>query len=354
MRAGLTSIILLCVYAVFFSMPLAAGMIMDPMKERMTVFYTQSQKEGWNAMLRGLVVSISTRQVIDTNDISQAIRENSSITIRLYSGDTVLEGDELFVVNDRNLIIARMKVAVVFKSITFDTMAIGYGNFKFAHDGDRVVQRVQELHGHTSYLFKSRGDYFTATGDEGNAISEYKKALDLDGNNPSARLELGYVYLKQGLVQFASKEFEIGYKNIGRIYDNEDRYRLFRGLVHVRFEEVYNTGVPEKLKKKFREEGISFAHEALKIYPESVEVNYMLGYFNYRTPNPSDTKARDYFLKVVELDPEHVDAYVCLSELYLKHKNKEKSRSYAEKALQCDPSNVKVRELLKILKGINK
>jgi len=128
-------------------------------------------------------------------------------------------------------------------------------------------------------------------------------------------------------------------------------------MAEVRFREVYNQYLKPEMRKRYREEGKKYSKEALEIYPDSVEVNYILGRLFYKKssmPEPEDKIARDYFMKVIENDPEHVNANISLSELYFKHKNKEKARYYAERALKSDQANVRARQLLLYIKKYNK
>lgn len=329
-------------------------MIMDKKDYRIKAFYSHTDIVGWSMVLKGKVISFSSKSHFDKNDLMGRAADKSKVTVRAYDTESINIGDTLFIINSSNLIVSRFKVANIFKSASFGPMLVGYGNFKLASLDDRVVQKVDdELSGY-SHIHKARGDYYQEIDDSGKAISEYKKSLTLDNGNPSARLELGYIYLNKGLNQFAFKEFAIGYANINRLYDNEDKYRLLKGMALIRYDEIYHTQVPMKLKDKYRGEAILYCEEALKLYPDSTEINYLLGYFYYNNPEPLDKKARDYFLKVVELCPEHTEAYVRLSELYYKHKNTQKALKYAENALKHDPSNLRARGLIKYIKNYNK
>src|SRR4030042_1688020 len=166
-------------------------------------------------------------------------------------------------------------------------MLVGYGNFKLSSIGDRVIQREEDANAKYSFIYKARGDYYDNTGNRGEAIREYKTALTLDSNNPEAHLDLGLIYWRQGLDQCA-----------------------------------------------------------LGVYPRSEKMNYYLGVFHCRSPNPDERAARDYFLKVVELNPSHADACVALAELYYRHDNMRKALLYAEKALQADRSNPRAQKML--------
>ena len=64
--------------------------------------------------------------------------------VRLYDAEGINEGDTLYVINDKNLVTAKMTVRTLFNSISFGPMLVGYGNFRLRSVGDRVVQRTEE------------------------------------------------------------------------------------------------------------------------------------------------------------------------------------------------------------------
>jgi len=171
----------------------------------------------------------------------------------------------------------------------------------------------------------------------------------LDKGYPEAHLSLGYIYLNRIMLEFAYKEFTIAYKEISRLYDNEDKYLLLRGLVETRYKDLNYKKISNELRLRYTREGIKYSKEALKIYPKSKEVNFFLGMFYYKSPESPDVKAKEQFLKIIDLDPLNVDAYVALSELYYKHENEKKSRYYAMEALKIEPTNEKAGHMLKLL-----
>ncbi len=324
-----------------------ANMIMEEESGRLKVFFTMTDREGRRAVLKGKIISFSSKDILDKGDLFGKAQEKNKATVRLYSAEAINEGDILYVVNQKNLIVAKMEVRTIFKSRSFGDMLVGYGNFMLGSVGDRVVREEADEVSKYSYIHKARGDYYENVGERGNAISEYKSAIQLDRNDPSARLALGMIYLKDGLDQFALREFQEAYRNINRMYDREDRFILLRSIADIRFREVYESFIPDSLKEDYRKEAIGICRDALRLYPESERMHYYLGVFHYRAVKPDDRKARDYFLKVLELNPSHPEACVGLSELYYRHDNMEKARLYAEKALGADSGNERARSMLR-------
>ena len=54
-------------------------------------------------------------------------------------------------------------------------------------------------------------------------------------------------------------------------------------------------------------------------------------------------------MKVVEIDPMNLEAYMALAELYRKHDNKDKALHYARKALEVSPDSAEARRLVNVL-----
>ncbi len=327
-----------------------AGILMRNAGEQpaLKVFYHEQDIGGWNAVLVGRLESIGTKAELEKDDITATAQDKSQATVRLYQAEGIRQGDELFLVNDRNLVVSRIIAKTLFKSASFGYMLVGYGNLRLARTGNRVVQRVEDQYSQYAYIYGSRGDYYRETGDDGEAIKHYKKAIELDRGNPEAHLALGLLYLKDDMLQFAFREFSESYKRIARLYDKEDRFSLLKSMAETRYREAYFTRIPGELRTKYIKEGIRYAEEALGVYPESKEAHFYLGVFNYRNPDRSDVKARDHLLKVLELDPENVDACLILAEMYYNHGNKDKARSFAEQAIKIDGTNERARYIKRL------
>ncbi|MCL1910822.1 MAG: tetratricopeptide repeat protein [Leptospirales bacterium] len=323
--------------------------------EYTSAFYSPKETLGWPVIVRGEVYSISVSDArSEENDLKGYIGEKTKLLARLYGNEGIKPGDELFVIDKSNLINARIKVASIYKSASFGYMLIGYGNFRLCSLRDRVVQRTSEQYSDKAVVYKSRGDYYRENGDDGRAVAEYKNALALDSGNPEVHLSLGEIYYKQEMLQYAFREFTEAKKSLARLYDNEDRFMLFKGMAEIRLRETLEAPLTQEKKEAFRREGIGFCKEALKIYPASVDVNYFMGRFYYKKSmmiEDEDSIARDYFLKVVKAQPVHLDANIALSELYFKHRNKEKAEYYALQALKGDPNNARAIELLKYVRN---
>jgi tetratricopeptide (TPR) repeat protein len=318
-------------------------------KEFIKIMFTQNDLVGEKAMVVGRIEIYSSTNEYVKDNLQGKASDKSKATARLNISENVFPGDILYVINDRNLVVAKFRVRNVFKSISFGYMAIGTGNFRLGSIGDRLVMKVDNDGSGEAYINTARGNYYHSMGDDGAAISEYKKALSLDKKNPQAHLHLGYLYKRQGLGKFAYKEFSIAYENIVRLYDNNDKYLLLKGMAEICFVDIYDGDLSEAKRDNRRIECVRYCNEALKLNPDSIKMNYLLGILYYKNSKPSDEKAKDFFLRVIQLNPGHASALVYLSELYYKHENLPKAEFYAKQAIEYDPENKRAREMLKYI-----
>ncbi len=334
----------------FTAQSLSANLKYESDNLKTKIYFSYSDKVGQDAQVKGKVISISTSEVLPENELSGALQDKTKVTVRLINNEGLHTDNTLYVIDANNIVVSKLQVKYLFDNKTMGDMLIGYGNFKLSGEEYRVVKTITDAKSGDSFIFKSRGDYYYRTGDTGKAIAEYKKAIEMDRSNPAPRLALGLVYYKDEIYNFAYAELIAAYQSISSLYDNEDRFILLKSLAEIRAIEAYKNINPFEYRVKFRKEGIKFCKEALKIHKKSVDVNYLLGEFYYRSiesETDNEKQARDMFLKVLELDANHSRANIRLSELYLKHNNKEKGLYYAKKAAESDPSNQKALEILK-------
>jgi Tfp pilus assembly protein PilF len=71
-----------------------------------------------------------------------------------------------------------------------------------------------------------------------------------------------------------------------------------------------------------------------------------LGFFYYKGPRVDHIKSRDYFRKVLKLQPDNVEVLTAMSRLYYLHQNAEKARMFVDRALEIDPDNYNARMML--------
>ena len=315
---------------------------------RVKVFYYENDDIGWDALIKGRILSIGAREDAHEQELSHVAHDKTKVTVRLYNNEGLVKGGVLYVVDNRNLIVAKMTIQSIYESQSFGYLCTGYGFFRLATKGNRVVLKIEDENARYAYIHKARGDYFYRNGKTGNAIKEYKTAIELDHDNPEAHFALGKLYLEDNVLQYAANEFEKAYENMEFIVDNHEKFSFLESFARLRYIQVYQYELPSDMKKKYINEGIEYAKKALEYRPGSVDILYMLAEFYYKNPDPSDVKAKEYLMKIIEIDSQHAGAYTALAELYYKHKNTEKASMYAEKALKIDPSSERARFIRRI------
>ena len=316
------------------------------------IFFNMNDKAGKKAMIMGKVLSFSTSEELAENDLSGYSHVKTKATVRLFTSENVNPTNVMYVINPNNIVVSKFKVKYVFNNKTFGPMLIGYGNFKLSNKGYRVVQLTIDSGRNDSHIQKSRGDYFVRSGDSGKGIAHYKKAIESDPGDPAPHLGLGLVYYKDGIYNFAYSELRKAYEHIERLYDNEDRFTLLKALSEVRFIETYdNYNIPEN-RIKFRQEGITYCLEALKVNPVSAEMNFLLAEFymrGIRSGSSREEDARDRYQKVVQVEPLHSRANFRLASYYMKNSKTRMAYFYAKRAVEGDPANQEALELFKRL-----
>jgi tetratricopeptide (TPR) repeat protein len=354
---------LIAVILLLSALPLAAAKIVEDESSDVQVFFNESDVAGTFCHVVGIVDSIGTREMSTDKEkeLGMRIQGRTKLLVRLSDPIGLNAGSVLYVINERNLVVSKMAVSSIFKTVSFEMMSVGYGNFRNAKPDFKVVRLSKQEKGQGAAESIAKGNFHRENGDISKAIQEYQNALKADPKNPEAHTALGYVYLDRNMAQFAIKEFSEAYLGIGRVYDREDRFNLLKGCAHSRYIASFNSELPKgsPLRTKYIEEGVRFASEAVSVFPESVEANYMLGVFYYersgddmKLDTENEVKSRDCMLRVIKAKPDHVDALVILAKLYKKHRNRTKAELYGAKAVAAAPQDKSVRDLFSSIKAM--
>lgn len=323
----------------------AALMIQNSESVNTKIFYTDEDKQGRDAYIVGKVLSLGQRE-INKSDLNQSAQEKTKVTVRLYSNNNLRKGQILYVINERNLIVSRIKVEKIYKSISFGYLLIGYGNFRRVQEDFRVAAERGNIKASNAYIYKSRGDYFFKKNNISKAIQMYEKAINADKTYAEAHLMLGKIYLNKKIYSYAKKEYSLAYDYLWHVYDNQDKFDILLGMIRVRYNLAYESGLGKgnQLRNKYVNEGIKYSKEALELNKNSVELNFLYGYFLYNNANPNDSEAKNRMLFVLKNNKNHLKANIILARLYYKHKNQDKAIEYAQKALKIDPSDLEAKE----------
>ncbi len=332
----------------FFYTSTYAGYRYESDQYRATVFFNPHDKTGVDVTIKGKILSLSTSEELQKNDMIGGVQPNTKVTVRVFSNQDVKVNDELLVINDKNLVVSRFRVRHVMDAKSFGTMAIGYGNLILSRSGFRVVKKVESLDEGAAYLYISRGRYHLQKGDKGRAIENFKKAIELEKRNPSAHMNLGMVYYTDGIYNFAYSELKHAYDDLNNLYDNQDKFLVLKTLAEIRFIETYDQYNIMKNKVAFRKEGIDFCKKALKIDEQSTDMLYLLSEYYYRDfSRKDDNLARETLLKLLKQNESHSKGALLLARLYIKHGNKEKGLLYARQALKYSPNMPEAEEIIK-------
>ena len=83
---------------------------------------------------------------------------------------------------------------------------------------------------------------------------------------------------------------------------------------------------------------------AYRLAPASADVNYVLGLYSSQSNNPDGAKS--YWKKALELNPEHLNALLSLSELLLREKNSDEALPLLKRAAEVEQSSWRTHVLL--------
>jgi tetratricopeptide (TPR) repeat protein len=342
----------------------AAKMISDETARPTVAFFTDEERRGVSVNLKGVVQSVGVRELLTEKEreIGRQIQDKTQVTVRLYNNESINPGSVLYVLNERNLVVAKLSVFTVFKSRTFDYMCVGYGSFRTVKRDYRVVQRASDSTVSDAFIFIARAYREIELKETSKAIECFQKAIAADRGNPEAHTGLGYIYLESDMIPFAVREFDFAYLSRGRVYDREDRFMLLKGCALSRFKGVFNSELPKgnKTREKYLDEGVSFAKEANAVYGDDAETHLMLGKFYYdrstdamtKIENENDNKTVIEMKKVLELDPANVDAGMIAAKIFKKHGEKETALKYINAARSADPKNTEAISLEKAIKSM--
>lgn len=156
----------------------------------------------------------------------------------------------------------------------------------FADDkGDK--EKVEE------YLEK--GNDYAASGDMDKAMSEFKKALEVDPGNPLAHNNMGIIYKNKGLYTTAIEEFKLALEGM------PNYYKTYNNLGNIYFE------------REYYDEAEKYYQKCIKVKPDFAECYWNLA-LCCEASGQYD-KATRYFSKYKELsnDP----AYVGLAQQHI-------------------------------------
>lgn len=186
----------------------------------------------------------------------------------------------------------------------------------------RDFQKATELNSNEVKYYTALGDAFFSNGNVGESYKALQEALRIDENNLEA-------LLKMGEISFYSRDYDRAIETLTKVtkFDENNRTALFmKGFVYMEKGDTSNAvGLFNKVTElypdyapAFEQLGMlyAFKHDklgeeylntALKLDPKNINVLYGLGML-YQEIEEAD-KANEYYVKILELDPNYVPAW---------------------------------------------
>lgn len=169
------------------------------------------------------------------------------------------------------------------------------------------------------------GDYVKKS-DFKSALSELRKAVQIDPNSPLAHNNLGNVYEKIGELNLAVS----GYQEAIEINPHraESHYNL--GSIYAK------QGKMDLAIEKYK--------EAIEIYPHYAEAHLNLG-VAYRHEGELDLAVSEYE-KIIQIDPDHARAHNNLGSVYIEMRKFDLAIATLKRAIQIDPNYAAAHDTL--------
>ncbi len=152
--------------------------------------------------------------------------------------------------------------------------------------------------------------------DEEKALHLFKEGLALDPKHAPTMTRLGFLYLKQGNIDEAERSFRHAIRRSGRLAE------AYNGL-----------GLVLLRRPNQRYAAIEHFHQAVLLDPKYAEAQYNLAKTHLSL---DDLDAKPAFKKLIEMAPQHPDAYIHLGSIY------EKEDLDYEAAIRCYGEQLKL------------
>ena len=221
-----------------------------------------------------------------------------------------------------------------------------YEIFKGKKSLDYIIDNFYPLNDNfkpTSEFYAEFAELLTSL-DKSNddAISLYKKAIELDCKNANAYLKLYEIYELEGKDSLANELIKKAHKELP---NNEEIKKVFFYL-----NKSTDTKKDQLALNYLKNE--QWAH-AIKMYqqiePKTSQVYFAIA--NCYKALKNYPKAVENYKKALSLDGEHSDTYYSLALVYLEQKSPKLAQSMLLKAIELDPKNVKAIKLSNYLRG---
>ncbi|HUJ79957.1 MAG TPA: tetratricopeptide repeat protein [Nitrospiria bacterium] len=209
------------------------------------------------------------------------------------------------------------------------------------------------------------GNTYRALGRLEEAAAEYQSAIAVVPSYADAHENLGVVYESQGDLKKAMQEYLTAikykpysaeaYNSLGLLFKKldrqEDAVRAYRVAIKLdpEFAEAYrNLGGIYKNTGRVQEALPLYEH-AVTLHPDDSDARYELGGL-YKTLGRRDEAARE-FQAVIRLKPDESGAYINLGLLYFQQGRAQEAVELLEKGLAFNPNNAQIHNVLGFMYG---
>ena len=176
-------------------------------------------------------------------------------------------------------------------------------------EGEQVVQQLRDKQPSSAPVAAAIGDYYLASRDSQNAITEYQRGLNLDPKNQDLQLRLLETMISAGKIDDATKLTDRLLK--------ENPGDITARITHARLLAIKGNST----------EAIKTLREVIKDAPENPQAHYMLGKVLHQTGDLPG--AKNELQETLKRQPENQLALYALAETYRDSHDYDTAREYA-------------------------
>ncbi len=212
-----------------------------------------------------------------------------------------------------------------------------------------------------SYL--NIGDIYLRKRDYGNAMINYKKALEINPKFSAAYWKIGTIYESQGRIKDAIERYKLAIKfdpvgtdalfSLGTLYLNTAQYvnailtlEKLIGLLPNNADAYYNLGLCYYYIGDYPK-SVELYQQSLKINPNKADVHNSMG-ISLLLMDEVD-RAMEEYAAAIKIDPKFAQAYGNMGLVYKQMGEKDRAIAMLKEALKYDPNNQSTKENLKEL-----
>ncbi|NOY84713.1 MAG: tetratricopeptide repeat protein [Nitrospirae bacterium] len=208
--------------------------------------------------------------------------------------------------------------------------------------------------------YLERAELYFENQQYGEAIIEYKNAIQIDPENASYKYKLALVYLKRGEVSELKKAFQLLDESIRLDANNVDAH-LKAGMLYLisnAFKEARKKGMHVIEKEPDNLEGylllgnayageeefpqaIRIMKQAIDLKPKQINLHLNLALFYQLNKDMASAEAS--YKHALEIDENSIDAHLALANFYQSTHDDQQAKKLLSKSIEMDPENIEIR-----------